>query len=424
MHTDEFVLEVRDLDVTYGSAAGPTVRGVSFTLRPGEKLALVGGSGSGKSTTIASILGLLPGEGRITGGSITYRGTELVNASPTRWRDVRGKRIALVPQDPMSNLNPTMRVGDHIADALRAYGMKDKKAIEREVVQLMAESGIPDPERRAKQYPHEFSGGMRQRILIAIALAGDPDLVIADEPTSALDVTVQKHILDHLESLVEERGMSLLFVTHDLGVAADRTDTVLVMSKGEIVERGAPGQVLANPQHPYTRELVDASPTLEGTKKSASACEGGEGASSENVLEVEKVTKVFRLRGARKGEVRAVDDVSFTVRRGSEARRALSRERERTAAQGTAPLHAARVPGPVLVAQSDVDGRTDRARAPRHIRSRAQDRAPCACARGSRSRCTTVECRPRASRAALGRSASTRCNRPRTGGASPTPRVR
>lgn len=317
MHTDEFVLEVRNLDVTYGSAASPTVRGVSFTLRPGEKLALVGGSGSGKSTTIASILGLLPGEGRITGSSITYRGTELVNASPTRWRDVRGKRIALVPQDPMSNLNPTMRVGDHIADALRAYGMKDKKAIEREVVQLMAESGIPDPERRAKQYPHEFSGGMRQRILIAIALAGDPDLVIADEPTSALDVTVQKHILDHLESLVEERGMSLLFVTHDLGVAADRTDTVLVMSKGEIVERGAPGQVLANPQHPYTRELVDASPTLEGTKKSASACEGGEGASSENVLEVEKVTKVFRLRGARKGEVRAVDDVSFTVRRGS-----------------------------------------------------------------------------------------------------------
>lgn len=317
MHTDEFVLEVRDLDVTYGSAAGPTVRGVSFTLRPGEKLALVGGSGSGKSTTIASVLGLLPGEGRITGGSITYRGTELVNASPARWRDVRGKRIALVPQDPMSNLNPTMRVGDHIADALRAYGMKDKKAIEREVVQLMAESGIPDPKRRAKQYPHEFSGGMRQRILIAIALAGDPDLVIADEPTSALDVTVQKHILDHLESLVEERGMSLLFVTHDLGIAADRTDTVLVMSKGEIVERGAPGQVLANPRHPYTRELVDASPTLEGTKKSASACEGGEGASSENVLEVEKVTKVFRLRGARKGEVRAVDDVSFTVRRGS-----------------------------------------------------------------------------------------------------------
>ena len=118
MHTDEFVLEVRDLDVTYGSAASPTVRGVSFTLRPGEKLALVGGSGSGKSTTIASILGLLPGEGRITGGSITYRGTELVNASPTRWRDVRGKRIALVPQDPMSNLNPTMRVGDHIADAV------------------------------------------------------------------------------------------------------------------------------------------------------------------------------------------------------------------------------------------------------------------------------------------------------------------
>ncbi|MBE9404552.1 ABC transporter ATP-binding protein [Brachybacterium sp. p3-SID1565] len=310
MSTDEHVLEVTDLEITYGRSAEPTVKGISFVLAPGEKMAIVGGSGSGKSTTIAALLGLLPGEGRITGGSIRYRGQELVGATAAEWRQLRGRRIALVPQDPMSNLNPTMRVGDHIADALRAYGQTDKQSIHDDVIRLMTESGIPEAERRARQYPHEFSGGMRQRILIAIALAGDPDIVIADEPTSALDVTVQKQILDHLERLVEQRGMSLLFVTHDLGVAADRTDGIAVMHEGELVERGLPGEVLRHPEHPYTRELVDASPVLTNLSSTPPVAE------SEYVLEVKDLTKVFRMRGSARGEVRAVDGISFRARRG------------------------------------------------------------------------------------------------------------
>lgn len=310
----EPVLAVHDLAVSYGNTE--VLRDVTLTLAPGEKLAIVGESGSGKSTTISAILGLLPGTGNVTNGSIRYRGKDLVGLPESEFRRLRGSSIALVPQDPMSNLNPTMRVGDHIADALRAYGHRDRRSITHMVVDLMTQAGIADAENRRKQFPHEFSGGMRQRILIAIALAGDPDVIIADEPTSALDVSVQKQILDHLEGLVRERGMSLLFVTHDLGVAADRTDTILVMHDGNVVERGAPENVLLAPEQEYTKQLVAASPTLEVDEPAVDEPEApGATEGRDAVLRVEGLGKTYRLRGGR-GEVTALQDVTFSAARG------------------------------------------------------------------------------------------------------------
>ncbi|WP_332839620.1 ABC transporter ATP-binding protein [Brevibacterium yomogidense] len=319
----EPVLDVRGLTVAYGRTE--VLRDVSFRLAAGERIGIVGQSGSGKSTTVGAVLGLLPGMGRVTRGTIAYRGEDITDASESRMRQLRGRSIALVPQDPMTNLNPSMRVGDQIADALRTYGVRGAE-VTASVVRLMEEAGIGDAERRRKQFPHEFSGGMRQRVLIAIALAGDPDLIIADEPTSALDVTVQKQILDHLQRLVDDRGMSLLFITHDLGVASDRTDRILVMHDGEVVEDGPPAQVLFHPQDDYTARLIAASLTLavppqdEGAAVTgASGAGGGDGASGavpdDAVLVVSDLTKLYRIRG-RKEDLRALDGVSFTAARG------------------------------------------------------------------------------------------------------------
>ncbi len=309
------VLEVTDLTVAYGSAE--VLREVSFTLGEGERIGIVGQSGSGKSTTVGAVLGLLSGAGRVTGGSIRYRGEEIAGAPEARMRALRGRSIALVPQDPMTNLNPSMRVGEQIADALRTYGVSGRAEIEAQVVRLMTEAGIPEAERRRRQFPHEFSGGMRQRVLIAMALAGDPDLIIADEPTSALDVTVQKQILDHLQALVDSRGMSLLFITHDLGVASDRTDRILVMHAGYVVEAGAPAQVLFHPQDEYTERLIAASPKLAVPPVEQAGAEhaGGAGDGRDLVLDVRDLTKVYRLRGRRE-ELRALDGVSFSAERG------------------------------------------------------------------------------------------------------------
>ncbi|WP_408610939.1 dipeptide ABC transporter ATP-binding protein [Brevibacterium yomogidense] len=317
------MLDVRGLTVAYGRTE--VLRDVSFRLAAGERIGIVGQSGSGKSTTVGAVLGLLPGMGRVTRGTIAYRGEDITDASESRMRQLRGRSIALVPQDPMTNLNPSMRVGDQIADALRTYGVRGAE-VTASVVRLMEEAGIGDAERRRKQFPHEFSGGMRQRVLIAIALAGDPDLIIADEPTSALDVTVQKQILDHLQRLVDDRGMSLLFITHDLGVASDRTDRILVMHDGEVVEDGPPAQVLFHPQDDYTARLIAASLTLavppqdEGAAVTgASGAGGGDGASGavpdDAVLVVSDLTKLYRIRG-RKEDLRALDGVSFTAARG------------------------------------------------------------------------------------------------------------
>ncbi|GAA1857386.1 dipeptide ABC transporter ATP-binding protein [Brevibacterium marinum] len=322
----DFVLEVSGLGVSYETSV---LHDVAFTLAPGQRLALVGQSGSGKSTTISAILGLLPGAGHVSSGTVKYRGEDLVHADRQRLQTLRGRSIALVPQDPMASLNPSMRVGDQIADALRTYGLSNSAEVTRNVVRLMTEAGIPDAENRRRSYPHEFSGGMRQRILIAIALSGDPDLIIADEPTSALDVTVQKQILDHLQKLVTERGTSLLFVTHDLGVAGERTDTILVMDEGRVVERGTPQQVLGNPQDEYTKALVKAAPSIvverEQSPPNAAAAADAElraddvsdvdAVASANVLDINDLHKVYKLRGRGK-EVHALNGVSFSAKRG------------------------------------------------------------------------------------------------------------
>ncbi|MGN7191915.1 ABC transporter ATP-binding protein [Curtobacterium sp. MCBA15_004] len=304
----DLLLSVRDLRVAFGDRE--VLHGVDLDVRRGERVAIVGQSGSGKSTLIAALLRLLPGAGHITGGEITLGADDVAHADEPLMRRVRGGRIGLVPQDPSTNLNPSMRVGAQIADALRAGGLRGRSAVRRRVVELMTEAGIPEAARRADQYPHEFSGGMRQRILIAVALARQPELLIADEPTSALDVTVQRQILDHLQTLVDQHGTTLLFVTHDLGVAADRTDRVVVMLDGEIVEQGAPGAILRDPQHEYTKRLIAAAPALSGVAPEPTT-------TGEPILVVSDLVKEYRLRGRGAGTLRAVDGVSFTVRRGT-----------------------------------------------------------------------------------------------------------
>ncbi|WP_083263782.1 ABC transporter ATP-binding protein [Curtobacterium sp. ER1/6] len=304
----DHLLSVRDLRVAFGDRE--VLHGIDLDVRRGERVAIVGQSGSGKSTLIAALLRLLPGAGHITGGDIRLGDDDIAHADEPLMRRVRGGRIGLVPQDPSTNLNPSMRVGAQIADALRAGGLRGRAALRERVIALMTEAGIPEAGRRADQYPHEFSGGMRQRILIAVALARQPELLIADEPTSALDVTVQRQILDHLQTLVDQHGTTLLFVTHDLGVAADRTDRVVVMLDGEIVEQGAPETILRDPQHEYTKRLIAAAPALSGVAPEPVAA-------GEPILVVSDLVKEYRLRGRGAGTLRAADGVSFTVRRGT-----------------------------------------------------------------------------------------------------------
>ncbi|GAA3290157.1 dipeptide ABC transporter ATP-binding protein [Arthrobacter citreus] len=318
----ESLLAIRNLEVSFSGT--PVLHGISLDLRRGERVAIVGQSGSGKSTTIAAVLRLLPGGGRITGGSIMLEGDDLAAAPESLMRSIRGRRIGLVPQDPMSNLNPAMKVGAQVADALVANGLpgvsdKSSRGVKARAVELMAEAGIPDAERRYGQYPHEFSGGMRQRVLIAISLAGDPELLIADEPTSALDVTVQRQILNHLQKLVEARGTTLLFITHDLGLAADRTDRIIVMADGRIVEEGTPRQILLDPRESYTKTLVDAAPSISAalSPEDSSAAAGPEDTDDGPVVRVQSLVKEFKLRGQRGSVVKALDDVSFSIHKGT-----------------------------------------------------------------------------------------------------------
>ncbi|MCO6394099.1 MULTISPECIES: ABC transporter ATP-binding protein [Corynebacterium] len=327
---DQPLLEIADLKVTFESTTGvvEAVRDFDLTVYPGQSIAIVGESGSGKSTAAMSILGLLPGTGKVTNGSIKLNGEELTELDEKGWQKVRGNKIGLVPQDPMSNLNPVWRIGTQVEESLRANHVVEGSERHARVVQLLEEAGLPEAERRAKQYPHEFSGGMRQRALIAIGLAARPELLIADEPTSALDVTVQKKILDHLETLTEELGTALLFITHDLGLAAERADHLLVMHRGRIVEKGPSLQILRNPQHPYTKRLVTAAPSLASARIQSAKAQGIESSeelasghhdSEEVVLSVQNLVKEFDVRG-QKGKqkvLRAVDDVTFDVRRGT-----------------------------------------------------------------------------------------------------------
>ncbi|WP_194397445.1 dipeptide ABC transporter ATP-binding protein [Microbacterium atlanticum] len=262
------LLQVRDVAVEFQTIDGPVhaVEGVDLDLAAGETLAIVGESGSGKSTSAMAVIGLLPGNGKVTQGSILFEGENLVGAPESVMRSIRGRSIGLVPQDPMSNLNPVAKIGTQIAETLLAHGLATRKDVDAKVVETLAAAGLPNAAERAKQYPHEFSGGMRQRALIAIGLACDPKLLIADEPTSALDVTVQKTILDQLERMTAERGTAVMLITHDLGLAAERASRVVVMNRGRIVEQGPARQILEDPQHPYTQALVKAAPSVAAVR--------------------------------------------------------------------------------------------------------------------------------------------------------------
>ena len=425
------LLEVRNLAIDFTTDTGKpvhAVRDANFTVYPGQWVAIVGESGSGKSTSAMAVLGLLPGTGHVVNGSIKLDGEEIAGAKQSEFDKLRGTKMGLVPQDPMSNLNPVWRIGTQVKEALKANNMdvahekrsalakalagdevevkgnddetflgakelpelmtEAKKALteagvsgeafdkavarftnewvpgsetrwrvaddlikagvaddqawylakkyvigstmDDRIAGLLSEAGLPDAATRARQFPHEFSGGMRQRALIAIGLACRPDLLIADEPTSALDVTVQKRILDHLHMLTDSLGTAVLFITHDLGLAAERAQRIVVMYKGQVVESGPSLEVLQHPQHPYTKRLVAAAPSL-ASQRIISDKERGENADalldhhiagestlekSEHIITVDHLTKEFKL--PRKKEMfKAVDDVSFSVKRGT-----------------------------------------------------------------------------------------------------------
>ena len=325
------LLEIKDLEVAFQSSTGmvPAVRKANLTIYPGQSVAIVGESGSGKSTVANAIIGLLPGTGKVVGGQILLDGEDLVGKSRKQMEAVRGSKIGLIPQDPMSNLNPVWKIGYQVQEALDANGVGNKGERKQRVNELLAEAGLPDADRVRKQYPHEFSGGMRQRALIAIGLAANPKLLIADEPTSALDVTVQRRILDHLEGLTSRLGTSVLFITHDLGLAAERASHLVVMHRGRVVESGPALQILRDPQHPYTQRLVAAAPSLASARIESAHRRGieitdeeligaGQGSKSHEIaVEVKHLTKTFKVRGGHGEMFKALDDVSFQVRKGT-----------------------------------------------------------------------------------------------------------
>ncbi|MGO2004607.1 MULTISPECIES: dipeptide ABC transporter ATP-binding protein [Micrococcaceae] len=321
------LLELRDLAISFKTGNGEVeaVRQANLTILPGETVAIVGESGSGKSTTALAAIGLLPTNGRIAGGTLLFDGEDITNASEKRRVELRGSSIGMVPQDPMSNLNPVWQIGFQVKETLRANGLPHQK---KDVAKVLSEAGLPRAEERANQYPHEFSGGMRQRALIAIGLSCRPRLLIADEPTSALDVTVQRQILDHLDTMTDDLGTAVLLITHDLGLAAERAHKVVVMYKGQVVEAGPAVELMTNPRHPYTQRLVASAPSL-ASRRIESAKERGQETEEEltvdrplaadNVIEVKDLVKNYKIRGGvgKTTEFRAVDEVSLSIKRGT-----------------------------------------------------------------------------------------------------------
>ncbi|WP_150461871.1 ABC transporter ATP-binding protein [Nesterenkonia ebinurensis] len=312
------LLSVRDLRVTFTTPSGPfdAVKDVSFTLEAGQTVAVVGESGSGKSTVAACINRLLADNGRISSGMISFSGRELTTLPEREMRPIRGAGIGLVPQDPMSNLNPVHTVGQQIAEALEVHGKARRGQARERVIELLEMVGIPSPEDRYSQFPHEFSGGMRQRVLIAMGLACEPELLIADEPTSALDVTVQRRILDRLGELTAETNTAVLLITHDLALAAERADRVLVMYKGELVESGPAENILQSPQHEYTRRLVSAAPSLVTEPIVNRKTTPSEPVAPKALAELKDVGRRYKLRGRSTGEFWAAREVSFQIPRG------------------------------------------------------------------------------------------------------------
>ncbi len=271
------LLEVNDLQVTFETHAGSVqaVRGVTFELEKGETLAIVGESGSGKSVTSKALMGLIPNPpGKISGGEILFEGTDLTKLSEKEMQKVRGKDIAMIFQDPMTSLNPTMTVGAQVMEGLIKHQKMDKADARQRAIELLDLVGIPFPENRVKQYPHQFSGGMRQRVVIAIALACNPKLLIADEPTTALDVTIQAQIIELMKEIQQKMESSIIFITHDLGVVANVADRVAVMYAGKIVEIGTVDDIFYNPQHPYTWGLLASMPSLDSEEDELIAIPG------------------------------------------------------------------------------------------------------------------------------------------------------
>lgn len=328
------LLEIKDLHVGFRvdkKKILTAVDGASLSIYAGQTIAIVGESGSGKSTLAHAVIDLLPGSGHVMSGEILFEGHDISHADHKDVLALRGSSIGLVPQDPMSNLNPLWKVGRQIKEALVANDVATGDAADQRVVELLEEAGLPDAERRARQYPHEFSGGMRQRALIAIGLACKPRLLIADEPTSALDVTVQQTILDQIGEMTRELGTAVLLITHDLGLAAERAERVIVMHRGKVVEQGPATQILEDPQHPYTQSLVKAAPSVAAARLRPEAFHAEERpsgpdaaeeaattlapATADNIVEIENLTKVYPVRGQKEDFV-AVDDVSLAIPRG------------------------------------------------------------------------------------------------------------
>nr|WP_129787697.1 ABC transporter ATP-binding protein [Promicromonospora panici] len=319
---------------TEGGAAR-AVANANLTVRRGQTVAIVGESGSGKTTLAMAVLGLLASNGSVADGHIWFKDEDLGKVSPQRMAQLRGTELGLVPQDPMTNLDPIMQIGRQVDEGLIDNGLRTRRDARARTVELLDEVGLPDARARAGQYPHEFSGGMRQRALIAMGLSGRPALLVADEPTSALDVTVQRGILDQLSALTEDLGTAVLLITHDLGLAAERADVVVVMYRGDIVEQGPARQVLTAPQHEYTKRLMAAAPSLasrrieiarerglEDVLDDALLAPGEETAAESDVLvSVKDVSKVFSIRGnslfSRSRDFTAVDGVSLDIPRGS-----------------------------------------------------------------------------------------------------------
>ena len=257
------LLEVRDLRTSFFTDAGEVraVNGVSFNMERGRVLGIVGESGSGKSVTAYSIMQILAGTGKIVGGSIKFDGQELVGAGEKVMKDIRGNKISIIFQDPMTSLNPTYTIGRQLMEAILLHTNRNKQQAYDRAVEMLRLVNVNEPEKRMKQYPYEFSGGMRQRVMIAMALACEPDILIADEPTTALDVTIQAQILELMKSLQEELGMAIIMITHDLGVVAQLCDEVIVMYAGSICEQGTADEIFYNPKHEYTKGLLRSIPT-------------------------------------------------------------------------------------------------------------------------------------------------------------------
>lgn len=311
------LLAVENLTIRFSKdpLATPAVISADLDIRRGEVVAIVGESGSGKTTLAMSILGLLAGAAEVVSGSITFDGTDLLTQSPKQRSSIRGNRVGLVPQDPMSNLNPMKRIGEQLGEVLLRHGRATRQNLTAEVCRILERAGIPDPQSRLRQFPHQLSGGLRQRVLIAIGTACDPELLIADEPTSALDVTVASRILNQIGEISASTGMAVLLITHDLGLAATRADHVVVMQHGRVVEAGRAVQILEDPQHPYSQQLVAADPGVRARNGTSHANDRTIDV-SDCIVEVHAVSKTYQRR-KRDALVHANREVSLRVPRGS-----------------------------------------------------------------------------------------------------------